>query len=119
MRKILVGLFSVSLTMGLTVGVAEAATDPAPSVVAPVPLSQVRDLPDRAANARVTDPDGKVIGSVQKVDLQDGRPRRLDVALLGSENTVTLDASTVRYDMNSNVVSAGQTADQLAARPKN
>jgi hypothetical protein len=83
-----------------------------------VPLNQVQNVPDRVANARVTDADGTVIGLVQKVELRGGKPTRLDIALLGSENTVTLDASTVRYDADTNVIDANQSAGQLAAKPK-
>src|ERR1700761_1434078 len=68
----------------------------------PVPLNQVQNVPDRVANARVTAADGPPSGAVQKVELRGGKPTRLDIALLGSENTVTVDASTVRYDADTN-----------------
>jgi hypothetical protein len=96
-----------------------ADATPADSVVTPAPLSQSNDPSDRVAGARVTDPDGKAVGAVQKVELRDGMPARLDIALLGSERIVTIDASTVRYDASTNVVTASQGAGQLLARPQN
>src|SRR3569833_2068345 len=103
----------------LMAGSAMAATGGLMPVSVPVPLNQVQNVPDRVANARVTDADGTVIGAVQKVELRNGKPTRLDIALLGSENMVTLDASTVRYDADNNVVSSSENAGQLQARPKN
>ena len=64
----------------------------------------------RLAGARVIDPDGKAIGAVQKVEWRDGRPERLDIALLGGEKTVTLEAFTIRYDASTNVLTASQGA---------
>jgi hypothetical protein len=55
---------------------------------------------------------------VQKVELRDGKPTHLDIALLGSENTVTLDAASVRYDAGTNVVALTEGAGQLMARPQ-
>lgn len=106
-------------TFTLLAGSAMAATGGLMPVSVPVPLNQVQNVPDRVANARVTDADGTVIGAVQKVELRNGKPTRLDIALLGSENMVTLDASTVRYDADNNVVSSSENAGQLQARPKN
>jgi hypothetical protein len=111
-------LIGGSLALGLMVGSAIAATVPAMPIAAPAPLSQMDNVPDRVATARVTDADGTVIGAVQRVELRDGKPTRLDIALLGSENTVTVDASTVRYDAGTNVVATTESASQLAARPK-
>jgi len=82
-----------------------------------VPLSQATDTPDRVAMARVTDADGRVIGTVQRVELRDGRPVRLGIALLGSEDMVMLDASAVRYDAGTNVVATTESISQLMARP--
>ena len=55
---------------------------------------------------------------MQKVELRDGKPARLDIALLGSERIVTLDAAIVRYDAGTNVVTASLGAGQLLARPQ-
>ena len=108
-----------ALALALMAGPVLADTTPLTAISTPVPLNQIDNVPDRVATARVTDADGTVIGAVQKVELRDGNPARLEVALLASGNTVTLDASTVRYDAGTNVVDAGQSASQLAARPKN
>lgn len=91
---------------------------PTPSLIEPAPLSQMNEPSDRLAGARVIDPDGKAIGAVQKVEWRDGRPERLDIALLGGEKTVTLEAFTIRYDASTNVLTASQSADQLLARPQ-
>jgi len=115
MRNLVLG----ALALAMMTGPALADASSLMTISTPVPLNQVDNVPDRVATARVTDADGTVIGAVQKVELRDGKPTRLDVALLGSGNTVTLDASTVRYDTGNNVVDAGQSASQLAARPKN
>jgi hypothetical protein len=88
------------------------------SATAMVPLSQVENISERVATARVTDPDGRVIGAVQKVEIQNGRPTRIDIALLGSANTVALEAGTVRYDAANNVVATSESASQLLAHPK-
>lgn len=106
------------LILGMAQGAVLAATVPAQMIDGAVPLSQVTDPPDRVATARVTDADGKVIGAVQKVELRDGRPIRIDILLLGSENTVMLDASSVRYDAGANVVATTEGAGQLMARPQ-
>jgi hypothetical protein len=106
------------LVLGMTGGAVMAAAVPPQAVNGSVPLSQVTDPPDRVATARVTDADGKVIGAVQKVELRDGRPFRLDIALLGSENTVMLDAAAARYDAGANVVATTESVSQLMARPQ-
>jgi hypothetical protein len=108
-----------ALALAVMTGTAMADASPLMHISSPVPLNQVENVPDRVATARVTDADGTIIGAVQKVELRDGKPMRLDIALLGSGNTVTLDASTVRYDSTTNVVDSGQSAGQLQARPKN
>ena len=114
MRNLAMGALALTLMAGAALADATALIP----ISTPVPLNSVANPPDRVANARVTDADGTVIGAVQKVELRNGRPTRLDVALLGSENTVSLDAATVRYDASTNIVDAGQSARQLMARPK-
>ena len=110
------GLGVLAFTM--ITGSAMAATGGLMPISVPVPLNQVQNVPDRVANARVTDADGTVIGAVQRVELRNGKPTRLDIALLGSENMVTLDAATVRYDSDNNVVATSESAGQLMAKPK-
>lgn len=103
----------------LMAGTAFADTSSLPPLLVPVPLSQANAAPERLAVARVTDGDGRLIGAVQRVELRDGHPARLDVALLGSDNTVSLDAATVRYDAALNAVAAGRSVSQLMAHPQN
>jgi hypothetical protein len=110
-------LIAAILILSMADGAAMAATAPVRTTTGPVPLSQVADPPERVATARVTDADGKVIGAVQKVELRDGRPIRLGIALLGSETMVMLDASAVRYDAGTNVVATTEGVSQLMARP--
>ncbi len=107
-----------TLMIAAALGGAHGDAEPERPLTAPAPLAQTGALPDRVAAARVADPDGRVIGAVQRVELLDGKPVRLEVALLGSETVVTLDAATLRYDAASNVVTASQGASQLLARPK-
>lgn len=114
MRNLVIG----TLALTMMAGTALAGTSPLMTISTPVPLNQVDNVPDRVATARVTDADGTVIGAVQKVELRDGKPTRLDIALLGSGNTITVDAATVRYDQGNNVVDTGQSAGQLMAKPK-
>ncbi len=96
-----------------TVAITQSPATPAPDMK---PLNQVESLPDMVANARVTDLHGKVVGAVQKVEIQNGRALRVDIALLGSANLVTLDAASLRYDAASNVVATGESVAQLMAR---
>ena len=103
-------------SLHLAVQLAEAA--PSASLTAMVPLDQVENVPERVATARVTDADGRVIGAVQKVEIQNGRPTKIDIALMGSANTVALDAGNVRYDAANNVVATSESVSRLLARPR-
>lgn len=95
-----------------------AGAAPSASPTAMVPLNQVENVPERVATARVTDADGRVIGAVQKVEIQNGRPTKIDIALMGSANTVALDAGSVRYDAANNVVATNESVSQLLAHPR-
>jgi hypothetical protein len=114
MRAVKAAILVFGVTMA---GAASAITVPPQAVNGFVPLNQVDDPPDRVATARVTDVHGAVIGAVQKVELRDGKPTHLDIALLSSGNTVTLDASCVRYDAGANVVALTEGTGPLLARP--
>lgn len=115
MRTVKAAILVFGMTMA---GSAAAMIVPGKEIGESVPLNQVSDPPDRVATARVTDLHGKVIGAVQKVELRDGKPTHLDIALLSSGNTVTLDAASVRYDAGANVVAVTESAGQLMARPQ-
>jgi hypothetical protein len=95
-----------------------ADATPSASLTGMVPLNQVENVPERVATARVTDADGRVIGAVQKVEIENGKPSRIDIALIGSENTVALDAGSVRYDAANNVVATSESASRLLAYPR-
>ena len=96
--------------------VADAA--PSGSPTAMVPLNQVETVPERVATARVTDADGRVIGAVQKVEIANGKPSKIDIALLGSGDTIALEAGSVRYDAANNVVATSESVSRLLARPR-
>ena len=91
---------------------------PAAPLTAMVPLNQVDSVPEQVATARVTDPDGKMIGAVQKVEIENGRAIKVDIALIGAESVIALDAGSLRYNAAANVVATSETATQLMARPK-
>ncbi len=96
-----------------------AAVTETPAIEVPValtPLNQVSNAPERVATARVTDMHGKVVGAVQRVEIQNGLPVQVDIALLGSANLIRLDAATLRYDAATNIVATGQSMAQLMAR---
>lgn len=102
----------------VALGVQLAGAASSASLTAMVPLNQVENVPERVATARVTDADGRVIGAVQKVEIQNGRPTKIDIALMGSANTVALDAGSLRYDAASNVVATSESVSQLLAHPR-
>jgi hypothetical protein len=119
MGKLAPALMLILMPVLMPGAAALADTASLPSVLVPVPLNQVSDPLERITTARVTDADGRLIGAVQRLELRDGRPARLDVLLLGSADTVSLDAATVRYDAASNAVAASQSVSQLMADPEN
>jgi hypothetical protein len=74
--------------------------------LAPMALNSFSNPPDKVATARVVDAKGITIGAVQKVDITDGKPTRVEIALLGSNQVISLDAQSVSYDEASNVLMA-------------
>ena len=112
---------ALMLALGLTISsTPSAAQGEASQMEAPstetAPLNQIGNIPEIVATARVTDLQGKVIGTVQMVEIRNGRPARIEIALLGNPNAISVDAATLRYDAANNVVTTGETAAQLLAR---
>jgi hypothetical protein len=71
-----------------------------------VPVSALVDPPRDIAIATVRDAGGTVVGAVQRVELAgSGAPSRLEVAMLSDQDhLVSLDASRLRYDAQTNEV---------------
>jgi hypothetical protein len=127
-------VFRVTMIGGLfaTMGAvsAAAAIDVAPVTVtppialvsagpalAPMALNSLSDPPPQIATARVVDATGTVVGSVQKVDIAGGKPSDVQIALLGSEQVVALDAGKVSYDLSNNVLVADLDKNQIVQLP--
>ena len=78
-------------------------------------LNSLPNPPDKIATARVVDDKGTVVGAVQKVEMdQSGKPIRVDIALLGSDQIVALDSARLSYDASNNVVTAALDKSQIA-----
>jgi glucose/arabinose dehydrogenase len=71
-----------------------------------VPVSALTNPPRDIAIATVRDAGGTVVGAVQRVELaSSGAPSRLEVAMLSDQDhLVSLDASRLRYDAQTNEV---------------
>jgi hypothetical protein len=83
---------------------------------APMALNSFSNPPDKVATARVVDEKGVTIGAVQKVDIDGGKPTSVEVALLGSNKIISLDARSVSYDEPNNVLMASGAT--LASTPR-
>lgn len=112
---LMLGLIMATVT---AVMAQEAISLPSINAVArlDLPLNQIGYVPDILATARVTDPQGRVIGAVQKVEIQNGRAKRVEIALLGNLNPIMIDARDLRYDAEQNIVTTDQNVMQLQAR---
>jgi superfamily II DNA/RNA helicase len=112
---LMLGLIMATVTAGMA---QEAISLPSINAVArlDLPLNQIGYVPDILATARVTDPQGRVIGAVQKVEIQNGRAKRVEIALLGNLNPIMIDARDLRYDAEQNIVTTDQNVMQLQAR---
>ncbi|HVZ27636.1 MAG TPA: hypothetical protein VG798_03185 [Rhizomicrobium sp.] len=70
------------------------------------------------ATASVADAKGTVVGAVQKIVLDTrGKPTTVDVALMGSNAVVAIDASKFNYDQGHTVLTAQLDAREIAAAP--
>jgi hypothetical protein len=82
--------------------------------LAPMALNSMRNPPDKIATAKVVDSNGTTVGAVKKVELDvSGKPNKVDVALLGTDQVIALNSSNVSYDEPNNVLIVGLTMSQL------
>ncbi len=110
----------------LMTGAVFADNAPIPPLNAPGPSSSgviaLNSLPNPSttlATAQVADAKGTVVGAVQKIVLDaGGKPATVDVALLGSNAVVAMDASQFNYDQGHNVLDAQLDALQIAQEPR-
>ena len=105
---------ALMLALGLAISSTPSAAQAEASQASP--LNEFGNVPEIVATARVTDMQGKVIGTVQKVETRNGRPARVEIVLLGNPNPVLVDAAILRYDPANNIVTIAETVAQLLAR---
>jgi hypothetical protein len=102
-----------------SVAAADAAQPVPQPTMAPMALNSFSNPPDKVATARVVDQKGIVIGSVQKVDVAaGGKPTAVEIALLGTNQIVSLDAKAVSYDATNNVLMTMQASQSQIATPR-
>jgi hypothetical protein len=94
------------------------ASSEAPPALAPMALNSFTNPPDKVATARVVDNKGVTIGAVQKVDIDGGKATSVEVALLGSNRIISIDASSLSYDEPNNVLVAATDGGAIAASPR-
>jgi hypothetical protein len=104
------------------VGLAGAAPpDGASSLPTSSGMIALNSLPNPSATlatAAVADAKGTMVGAVHKIILDaSGKPQTVDVALMGSNAVVAIDASQFNYDQGHNVLTAELDARQIAAEP--
>ncbi len=81
-------------------------------------LSAAVNLPPVIANANVVSREGETVGLVQRIQMDSaGKPVSVDVALKGTNKTVTLDARNVSYDAMDNLVIASHSSAQIRELP--
>ena len=99
-----------------------ALADPAPGMNSSsgmIALSSLPNPPVTLATASVADAKGMVVGFVQKVVMDaGGKPQTVDVALMGSNAVVAVDASKFNYDQGRNILTAAMDAQQIAELPR-
>ncbi len=85
--------------------------------LAPMALNSLSNPPAEIATARVVDDKGMTVGAVQKVDIDGGKPSKVEIALLGSDRIIALEAGQLSYDKSNNVLTAapGQEPDRATA----
>jgi hypothetical protein len=80
-------------------------------IARPVPAPNA--APAQITDASVFDAEGNPVGAVQKVELQDGAPSRIEISILGNGSPVTLDASQFLYEPAQNRITARPDAGTL------
>jgi hypothetical protein len=120
MEFAMIRIAALILSGACLVGPAMAAPEPADlsSSSGIIPLNSLPNPSVTLASANVADPKGMIIGGVQKIILDtSGKPQTVEVALLGSQNVVQIDASRFNYDQGHNILMAQMDAHQIAAAP--
>jgi hypothetical protein len=99
-------------------GLAAAAPPELPSSSGIIALNSLPNPSSTLATANVADAKGIMVGAVQKIVLDTaGKPKTVEIALLGSNAVVAIDASRFNYDQAHNVLTAQLDARQIAAAP--
>jgi hypothetical protein len=85
-------------------------------------LTQVQNAKTTLASAQVQDSNGRQVGQVSNVHTSgNGQPTDIDISLNsnngGKAKTVSVSASQLRYDRNSNTLITNLSANQLDAMP--
>jgi hypothetical protein len=86
------------------------------------PLTQVQNAKTTLASAQVQDSNGRQVGQVSNVHTSgNGQPIKVDVTLNSNNGnrakTVSVKATELSYDRNSNTLITNLSADQLDAMP--
>lgn len=101
---------------------ASASAEPSPGMNSSSGIIALNSLPNppvTLATASVTDDKGLAVGFVDKVVMDaGGRPQTVDVALMGSNAVVAVDASQFNYDQGLNVLMTDLDAQQIAQQPR-
>jgi hypothetical protein len=88
------------------------------NVLAPMALNSFSNVPDKISTAVVIDSKGSPVGAVRKVEMDaKGKPIRVEIALLGSQQIVALNSSDLSYDAAKNVLTAGLENSQIVGLP--
>jgi hypothetical protein len=117
MRKIKIILCSAAMLM-LAAPVMGAVVDSGQSSSGMIALNSLPNPPATLATAGVADAKGMIVGAVRKVVMDtSGKPVTVDIALLGSNAVVAMDASKFNYDQGHNVLTADLDARQIARQP--
>ena len=80
-------------------------------------LSSVVHPPMQIGTANVLDANGRIVGAVQRVEVTpEGKPTEVAVSLISNQDRlVVLNADKLRYDADSNQLTAEVSSAQLAA----
>jgi hypothetical protein len=116
MAIIVSGLCFVALAAAAPPDNASGGNSPSSSGV--IALNSLPNPSTTLATAAVADAKGTMVGAVHKIILDaSGKPQTVNVALLGSNAVVAIDASQFNYDQAHNVLTAQLDARQIAAEP--
>jgi hypothetical protein len=86
--------------------------------VAPMALNSLSNPPNKVATATVIDDKGTPVGVVKNVETDaTGKPSKVNVSILGSQQIIALDSSTLSYDEPHNVLIAALDESQIMQTP--